>query len=49
MILSRYIKSSIAEKEGFFVDEYFGGHGIGKYLHMKPLITHCKNNMTEVM
>lgn len=30
-------------KEGFFVDEHFSGHGIGKYMHMKPLIRHdCK-------
>ena len=49
MKLLRKFISSIAEKEGFHVDENFGGHGIGKSLHMKPLILHSLNDMPEVM
>ena len=34
----------IVNKEGFYVDKYFRGHGISKHLHMLPLVTHNKNN-----
>lgn len=49
MISLRIFISNIAEKEGFYVDENFGGHGIGKSLHMKPLILHSRNNMKDIM
>ena len=38
------INRHIANKEGFFVDNLFCGHGIGDYLHCKPTIVHNKNN-----
>lgn len=38
------MKSSIARKEGFFVDDYFCGHGLGRNLHQKPLIRHHENS-----
>lgn len=41
--------SEVAQNEGFFVDEYFCGHGIGKFLHMKPLISHNINEESLVM
>ena len=47
--LLRIFIRQIAEKEGFYVDENFGGHGIGKSLHMKPLILHSLNDMPEIM
>ncbi len=36
----RKLIREIASKDGFHVDEYFTGHGIGKHLHMKPSIFH---------
>ena len=37
------LKSDVAEKEGLCVDDNFCGHGIGRFLHCKPLIQHCRN------
>lgn len=39
----------IAWKEGFYVDENFCGHGIGKHMHMLPQIIHTYNNSREII
>lgn len=43
-MLLGFFKSGIAEKEGFFVDQNFCGHGIGSFLHMGPHVQHCVNS-----
>ena len=43
-MLFSYIIRKVADKEGYFVDDLFCGHGIGDYLHCKPSIIHHKNN-----
>lgn len=31
-----------AHSKGYFVNREFGGHGVGKHLHMAPLVHHYK-------
>ncbi len=35
----------VAEQHGLYVDDNFCGHGVGRFLHMKPLVASVKNNM----
>jgi methionyl aminopeptidase len=37
------IISDYAEGHGYFVNEEFGGHGIGQHLHMAPLVHHNRS------
>ena len=39
----------IAKSEGYYVDDNFVGHGIGKGLHMNPMIRHYYNECDEIM
>ena len=39
----------MAEKEGFFVDPFFAGHGVGRFMHMRPLVSSSRNNSTDIM
>ena len=39
----------MARKEGFFVDENFCGHGVGKELHMAPLVRHTTNDDNNII
>jgi len=47
-IISRIVEK-ISSDNGFDVIKDYGGHGIGKYLHMKPYISNCKNNDKNLM
>jgi len=33
----------MASKKGYYVSEYFTGHGIGQKLHMPPMVYHRRN------
>ena len=41
--------SEVAAKEKFFVDPFYAGHGVGKYIHMKPLVSHTLDHSNVVM
>ena len=38
-----------AVKNGFVLNEFFTGHGIGKYVHMPPVVYHHCNDYPYIM
>lgn len=49
--ISNIINRKIAEKNNFVVCELFTGHGVGRLLHVPPMIMHhCKKyKILEIM
>jgi methionyl aminopeptidase len=41
--------SDVADKEGVYVDDNFCGHGIGRFLHSEPIISHDRNENNTII
>lgn len=49
MPVKEILHREIAEREGFYSNEMFTGHGIGSLLHMPPMVVHQKNDCEDIM